>query len=225
MSELWANLLPILAVMFISPARTLAVILLLHTPKKAITALAYVVGMIGAMMVQGVLLGFLMSVVGLTVEKRGGDLATVVSILFVVTGIILLVGGSKFVFQDDDDKAPPDWFSKIELMSPTQALKLGFGWLMVSPKQWVLVLTAVAVIFAAYLPPAASIVNFFIFTMLVQTVFFIIIGIQVLLPKRSEAILDRLFAWLKKHLRVLAIVIFVGFGLFFLVKGLMGLAG
>jgi hypothetical protein len=225
MSELWANLLPILAVMFISPARTLAVILLLHTPKKAITALAYVVGMIGAMMVQGVLLGFLMSIVGLTVENRGGDLATVVSALFVVTGIILLAGGSKFVFQDDDDKAPPDWFSKIELMSPADALKLGFGWLMVSPKQWVLVLTAVAVIFAAYLPPAASIVNFFIFTMLVQTVFFIIIGIQVLLPKRSEAILDRLFAWLKKHLRVLAIVIFVGFGLFFLVKGLMGLAG
>ena len=59
MSELWANLLPILAVMFISPARTLAVILLLHTPKRAVTALAYVLGMIGAMMIQGVLLGFL----------------------------------------------------------------------------------------------------------------------------------------------------------------------
>ena len=225
MSELWANLFPILAVMFISPARTLAVILLLHTPRKAVTASAYVAGMIGAMMVQGVLLGILMSVVGLTVENRGGDLATVVSILFVVTGIILLVGGSKFVFQDDDDRAPPDWFSKIELMSPTQAIKLGFGWLMVSPKQWVLVLTAVAVIFAAYLPPAASVVNFFIFTILVQTVFFIIIGIQVLMPNRSQTILDRLFAWLKKHLRVLAIIIFVGFGLFFLVRGLIGLAG
>jgi hypothetical protein len=177
------------------------------------------------MMVQGVVLGFLMSIVGLTVENRGGDLVTVVSALFVVTGIILLVGGSKFVFQDDDDKAPPDWFNKIELMSPAQALKLGFGWLMVSPKQWVLVLTAVAVIFAAYLTPAASVVNFFIFALFVQTLFFIIIGIQLLLPRRSQAILDRLFAWLKKHLRLLAIVIFVGFGLFFLVKGLMGLAG
>ena len=66
-----------------------------------------------------------MSVVGLTVERRGGDLATVVSILFVVTGIILLVGGSKFIFQDDDDKAPPDWLAKIELMSPSQAVKIG----------------------------------------------------------------------------------------------------
>lgn len=212
-------------VMFISPARTLAVILLLHTPKKAATAFAYVVGMIGAMLVQGILLGFLMSIVGLTVEQRGGDLATVVSILFVVTGIILLVGGSKFIFQDDDDKAPPAWFSKIEMMSPSEALKLGFGWLMVSPKQWVLVLTAVAVIFSAYLPPATSIANYFIFTMLVQTVFFVIIGIQVLMPNRSQAMLDTLFAWLKKHLRALAIAIFVLFGLFFLVKGLIGLVG
>jgi hypothetical protein len=225
MADLWINLLPILAVMFISPARTLAVILLLHTPKKGVTAFSYVVGMICSMMVQGLLLGFLMTVVGLTVERRGGDLTTVVSIVFVVVGIILLAGASKFIFQDDDDKAPPDWFEKIETMSPTQALKLGFGWLMVSPKQWVLVLTAVAVIFTAYLPPAASAVNFFIFTLLVQTVFFVIIGLHTLMPSRSERILDTLFVWLKKHLRAVAIGIFGFFGIFFLIKGFTGLVG
>jgi hypothetical protein len=211
--------------MFISPARTLAVILLLHTPKKGVTAFAYVVGMISAMMVQGLLLGFLMTIVGLAAAKRGGDLMTVVSLLFIITGLILLVGASKFIFQDDDDKAPPDWLTKIEMMSPAQGLKLGFGWLMVSPKQWVLVLTAVAVIFSAYLPPAASIINFLIFTILVQTVFFVIIGIHSLMPKRSQKILDALFVWLKKHLRVVAIGIFGLFGIFFLVKGFIGLIG
>ena len=225
LADLWVNLLPILAVMFISPARTLAVILLLHTPKKSVTAFAYVVGMISAMMVQGLLLGFLMTMVGLTVERRGGDLMTVVSILFIVTGIILLSGAAKFMANDDDDKAPPDWFAKIEIMSPAQALKLGFGWLMVSPKQWVLVLTAVAVIFTAYLPPLISALNFFVFTLLVQTVFFVIIGISVLMPNRSQKILDSLFAWLKKHLMALAIGIFGFFGIFFLLKGLVSLAG
>lgn len=223
MADLWMNLLPILAVMFISPARTLAVILLLHTPKKGVTAFAYVVGMICAMMAQGLLLGFLMTVVGLSVERRGGDLMTVVSILFVVVGIILLVGASKFIFQDDDDKAPPDWLMKIEMMSPTQGLKLGFGWLMVSPKQWVLVLTAVAVIFSAYLPPLVSSLNFFIFTILVQIVFFVIIGLHALMPNRSERMLDALFVWLKRHLRAVAIGIFGFFGIFFLVKGYTGL--
>lgn len=225
MADLWADLFPILLAMLISPARTLAVILLLHTPKRGATAFAYVVGMIGAMMVQGTLLGLLMNVVGLTVERRGGDLQTVVSILFVVTGIILLAGAAKFLFKDDDDKAPPEWLAKAEQMSPLQALKLGFGWLMVSPKQWVMVLTAVAVIFSAYLAPLAAVVNFFIFTILVQTIFFIVIGVDILLPERSQEILDALFAWIREHLRVVAIVIFGFFGLFFLAKGLLGLVG
>ena len=147
------------------------------------------------------------------------------NILFVVTGIILLAGASKFIFRDDDDKAPPAWFAKIETMSPAQALKLGFGWLMVSPKQWVLVLTAVAVIFAAYLPPATSIVNFFIFTLLVQTIFLIIIALQIVMPNRSQEILDALFVWLKKHLITIAIAIFGFFGLFLLIKGFLGLVG
>jgi hypothetical protein len=55
----------------------------------------------------------------------------------------------------------------------------------------------------------------------VQTIFFVIIAIQLLLPKRSEQLLDALFAWLKKHLHKLAIAIFAGFGLFFIVKGLL----
>jgi hypothetical protein len=137
----------------------------------------------------------------------------------------LLAGASKFIFQDDDDKAPPDWFEKIETMSPTPALKLGFGWLMVSPKQWVLVLTAVAVVFTAYLPPLVSAVNFFVFSLLVQTVFFVIIGLHTLMPNRSERILDALFVWLKKHLRAVAIGIFGFFGIFFLIKGFIGLVG
>jgi hypothetical protein len=91
MSELWLALLPILLAMLISPARTLAVILLLHTPKHGLTAFAYVSGM-------------------------------------------------------------------------------------VSPKQWVFVLTAVAVIFTANLSAFASLVNFFIFTALIQIVDFIITG-------------------------------------------------
>lgn len=144
---------------------------------------------------------------------------TVVSIMFIVTGLVLLSGAAKFVARDDEDKAPPDWFAKIESMAPIQAMKLGFGWLMVSPKQWVLVLTAVAVVFTAYLPPLLSALNFFIFTLLVQTVFFVIIGISsILMPNRSQKILDSLFGWLKKHLMALAIGIFGIFGLFFLVK-------
>ena len=158
------QLFPILLAMLISPARTIAVILLLHTPKQALTAFAYVCGMVASMMVQGILLGTLFSFVGLTMDERGAELTTIVSVLFILVAIIMLTGAAKFIFQEeDDDKPPPAWLEKIEYLSPSGAFSTGFGWLMVSPKQWAFVLTAVAVIFTANLDPIASLVNFFIF--------------------------------------------------------------
>lgn len=224
MSDLWLALLPLLLAMLISPARTIAVIMLLHTPKKGLTAFAYVCGMVTSMMMQGIIFGFLFSFIGLTTEERSADLATIVSVLFIVAGIIMLVGAAKFIFQEeDDDKPPPAWLEKIEHRSPRQAYSTGIGWLMVSPKQWVFVLTAVAVVFTANLSNIASLINFFIFTVLVQLMYFLIIGIHLLMPRRSDQILDSIFRWIKNNFRPVVIVIFTGFGLFFLFKGISGL--
>lgn len=139
---------------------------------------------------------------------------------------IMLAGAAKFIFQDDeDDKPPPDWLGKLEAFTPRQALRAGFGWLMVSPKQWVFVLTAVAVIFSAYLSVMASLLNYFVFTILIQIVCFVLIGVHVVLPERSAALLHGLFNWLKKNKKPLAIGLFTILGLFFLIKGAMGLVG
>jgi threonine/homoserine/homoserine lactone efflux protein len=170
------------------------VILLLHTPKGALTAFAYVAGMVTSMMVQGIIFAFLFSIVGLTTDQSQDELATVASVLFVVVGIIMLVGALKFVFQEeDDDQPPPKWLEQLESLTPRQAFATGFGWLMVSPKQWVFVLTAVAVVFMANLSVAASFVNFFLFAVLIQLVYMMLIAIYLIMPERSAAILDSLF--------------------------------
>jgi len=224
MIELWLALLPILLAILISPARTIVVILLLHTPKGALTAFAFVCGMVSSMMVQGILFGFLLSFVGLTMDERGAELTAVVSVLFILVGIIMLTGAAKFIFQEEeDDKPPPAWLEKIEYLSPREAFSTGFGWLMVSPKQWAFVLTAVAVIFTENLNPIASLVNFFVFSVLIQLFYLLFIGIYLLMPKRSGVILDRLFNWIKNNFRPVVIILFAGFGLFFLIKGLSGL--
>ena len=138
------------------------------------------------MMVQGILFGFLLSFVGLTMDERGAELTAVVSVLFILVGIIMLTGAAKFIFQEEeDDKPPPAWLEKIEYLRPREAFSTGFGWLMVSPKQWAFVLTAVAVIFTANLNPIASLVNFFVFSVLIQLFYLLIIGIYLLMPKRS----------------------------------------
>ena len=224
MTELWIALLPILLAMRISPARTIAVILLLHTPKQALTAFTFVCGLVSAMMVQGILFGLLFSFVGLTMDEKEPELTAIVSLLIILVGIIMLTGAAKFIFkEDDDDKAPPAWLEKIEYLSPRDAFSTGFGWILVSPKQWAFVLTAVAVIFTANLESIVSLVNFFIFSVLIQLFYLIIIGLHLLMPERSGAILDSLFNWIKNNFRPVVIVIFTGFGLFFLIKGITGL--
>ena len=225
MAELWLALLPILLAMLISPARTIAVILLLHTPDAVLTAFAYVCGMVSSMMVQGIIIGSLLSIVGLTADQRAAELDTVVAVLFVVVGVIMLVGASKFIFQEEDDNSPPPkWLEELENLAPRQAYSVGFGWLMVSPKQWAFVMTAVAVIFTADLSVAASLLNFFLFSVLIKAEYFVLITIYLVAPERSGAILDSLFRWLKTHLRAVVIILFTGFGLFLLIKGLLGLA-
>ena len=226
MSDMWINLLPILLAMMISPARTLAVILLLHTPRSTTTAISYVMGMLSAMMVQGAALGAAMSIVGLTGSDRSADLSVFVGTLFVVGGVILLAGAFKFA------TAPPSGggslasaLERLEHLGPSGAFKIGFGWIFASPKQWVFVLTAVAVIFTAQLPTIGSLANFLVFSVLVQLAYLVIIGAFAIARDQVSGALDAVFGWIKAHLKASAISLFAFFGVVFLVKGLMELAG
>jgi threonine/homoserine/homoserine lactone efflux protein len=226
MSDMWINLLPVLFAMMISPARTLAVILLLHTPRSTATALSYVLGMVSAMMVQGAALGAAMSIVGLTSSDRSGDLSVFVGALFVVGGVILLAGAFKIATAPvAGGGSLASALERLEHLGPAGAFKIGFGWIFASPKQWVFVLTAVAVIFTAQLSTVGSLANYLAFTLLVQIAYLVIIGAYVLARDRVSRVLDAAFEWIKGHLRATAIGLFAGFGLIFLIKGLSTLAG
>jgi hypothetical protein len=225
MTDMWVDLLPVLFAMMISPARTLAVIILLHTPKSTSTALSYVGGMVSAMVVQGAGLGTAMSLVGLTSDGRSGDLSVFVGALFLVGGIILLAGAFKIAAAPAEGGGSlASLLDRLERVEPTGAYKIGFGWLFASPKQWVFVLTAVAVIFSADLRAVGSLANFFVFTLLVQAAYLVIIGGFALARDRVGQILDAVFGWLRAHLRPTAIGLFAGFGIIFLVKGLSSLS-
>jgi hypothetical protein len=222
---MWVNLLPVLFAMMISPARTLAVILLLHTPRSTATASGYVAGMISAMVLQGAALGAGMSLVGLTSDDRSDDLAIFVGTLFIVGGVILLAGAFKIATAPKSGGGSlASALEKLERVEPGGAYKIGFGWLFASPKQWVFVLTAVAVIFAADLRPIASLANYSVFTVLVQAAYVLIIGSFVLAREPVGRLLDRVFAWIKSHLKATAIGLFAGFGIVFLLKGFSALS-
>jgi hypothetical protein len=222
---MWIDLIPVLLAMLISPARTLAVILLLHTPRNTTTALGYVGGMVSAMMVQGAVLGAGMRLIGLTGDDRSADLAVFVGTLFVVGGVILLVGAFKIASAPAGGEGSlASALERLEAIEPAGAYKVGFGWLLASPKQWVFVLTAVAVIFTGQLRPIGGVGNFLVFTLLVQSAYLVIIAAYALAQERIEQLLDSVFQWIKTHLRGTAIGVFVFFGIVFVLKGLSALS-
>jgi len=223
---MWADLLPVLLAMMISPARTLAVIILLHTPRSTSTALSYVVGMISAMMIQGAAFGAAMSLVGLTSADRTSDLSVFVGTLFVVGSVVLFAGAFKIAAAPKAGGGSlASALERLEHIDPSGAFKIGFGWIFASPKQWVFVLTAVAVIFTAQLRTVASLTNYLVFTLLVQLAYLVIIGGYAVARDRVGPVLDAIFGWIKANLRTTAIGLFTGFGLVFLIKGVSILAG
>jgi len=224
MSELWIDLLPIAVAMAITPGRLIALILLLHTKHAVLTSLAFVGGMATNMLIEGLAFALIFSFTGVfDVEEAAGPPA-VIAILFVVIGVLMLVGAAKVLFtSEDEDKAPPKWLAEIESFTPGKAYKLGLSWLFVSPKQWVFTLTAVAVLFAANLEPLTSLANYLLFILIVLSLFFLLILAYIVLGDRSQAFLDRLFGWLKKNAMTIMIVVFILFGLYFLIKGITGL--
>ncbi|MDH3958119.1 MAG: GAP family protein [Actinomycetota bacterium] len=225
-ADMWVDLLPVLLAMTISPARTLAVILLLHTPRSTVTALSYVLGMVVAMMAQGAAMGAAMSIVGLAGSDRSADLAVVVGTLYLVGGVILIAGAVKFA------RAPASGggalgaaLERLEHVDPRGSFKVGFGWIFASPKQWVFVLTAVAVIYTAELRPIGSLANYLAFSILVQIAYLIIIGAYVVFQDRVSRVLDAVFEWIRANLRASATGLFAVFGIVFVIKGLSELAG
>lgn len=225
MSGMWSDLLPVLLAMMISPARTLAVIILLHTSRGTTAALRYIFGMISAMMIQGAALGAAMSIAGLASPDRSSDLSVVVGALFVAGSVVLIAGAFKIVTAPPSDGGSLESaLERLEHVDPAGAYKIGFGWIFASPKQWVFVLTAVAIIFTAELSTAGSLANYAIFTLLIQIAYLFIIGAYIIARDQASRVLDAAFGWIKTNLRTTAIALFAGFGVIFLLKGLTILA-
>ncbi|UCG25200.1 MAG: GAP family protein [Chloroflexota bacterium] len=225
MPEMWLDLLPIAIAMAITPGRLIALILLFHTRRPISTSLAFVGGMASNMLIEGLAFALLFSVSGIFAVDEGAGPPAIVAILFVIIGVLMLVGAARVIFQaDDEEKAPPKWLAEIDSFTPGKAYKLGLGWLFVSPKQWIFTLTAVAVIFAANLEPLASLANYLLFILIVLMLFFLLILVYAVLGDRSKSFMDRLFGWLKKNARTILILVLVVFGLYFLIRGATALA-
>jgi hypothetical protein len=223
MGEVLVSLLPYIIGSALVPVYLMITILLLKSPRQGLTkGVAYVAGITTTRLLQGLLFGLIFTE-SIAVEE-GGSKSPVISTLLLVLGLLLLIAAyKKWRREDDPDDPPPRWLTLLDGISPLKAFGLGVLLPLIGAKLWVFTLSTLAVITAAPLEPPAGAIAYLLFVVLAQSLLLLLIVIRILMPARSQSMLDGLSAWLTKNNRAVVIIVSLIFGLFFLYSGISGL--
>jgi len=222
MTALWGSLVPLILGSALVPIQVMITLLLLRSKSGKMTAVAFVGGLTFTRLLQGGVFGLVLS--NSTVESTKSGPGVVLSVVILLTGILLLVTGLKQVFTTEDpDAPPPKWLVMTETMTPLKAFAVGAGMLLLQVKFWLFTLGALSAIGAANVGQPSATVYFIVFVILAESLSIIAVTYAYLAPRQSSAVLERAAGWLRAHNRVLVIALGVIFGVWFTVKGLVGL--
>jgi len=217
------SLLPFIIGSAVVPIQIMIGVLLLKSSQRGLLkAIAYVGGMTIARIIQGIMFGFVLGE-AIHAEDQSGN-KPIISTLLLVLGILLLVAAyKKWRGDDDPDEPPPKWLTVLDGVTPLKALGIGFGFPVISVKLWVFTLSAIATIAAAGLGQSTSVIAYFLFILLSQSLLLLPILFCLLRPKRSKAYMNHLSDGLAAYNRPISVIVSLIFGLFFLYSGISGL--
>ena len=226
MGYLLVSLLPYIIGSTLVPGQIIINILLLKSPRQGLLkASAYVCGMTTVRLLQGLIFSLFLTRSAAASAGGNGGKGPVVSTLLLVLGILLLITAyKKWQKEDDPDSPPPRWLAKIDSLTPLKALGVGFGLLLLGPKFWVFTLSALGTISEANVGQLSSIVAFLLFILLAQASVLLPLFIRIIMPRRSQTMLENFSAWFTRYNRIITVTVSLVFGLFFLYQGISGLA-
>ncbi len=223
MDSLWAALGPLVLGSALVPAQFVVTIMLLRsTAGGRLAAAAFIAGMTAVRLVQGGVFGLAVSG-----SRAGDDVATATTLkstlLLVVAILLLVMAVRKLLTGEDPDAPPPAWLERTTRMGSRQAFLAGAGLLIIAPKFWVFTLGAITAIQAAALGRLVAVMSFLLFVAFAVLPLVSIVGVSMAAPDRSDELLERLSAWLKRNNRTIVIGVGLVFGAWFLMQALTGL--
>lgn len=222
MTSMWSSLIPLIVGSALVPIEVVITIMLLDTPARVRTAGAWVTGMVAARLVQGLVFGLILhwgARAGTSDDSHGW----IVSTILLVVALLFLVTAARAVFSGDDpDAPPPKWMTMLSTATPVKAFLLGAGVIIVAVKFWVLTSAAIGVIGKADLARSTNIAIYLVFVLLAVSPHVCIVAAAALFPDRSKTLLDGSLRWLQDHDRFIMIGLGVVFGVWFLIKALVG---
>lgn len=221
MDSIIADLLPFIIGSAVVPLQIIVVTLLLTSEKRGpLKAIAFVLGMTVARLVQGVLFGLVLTG-GSGDPADAGNSGVVKATALTVLGLLLLITAyKKWAKEPDPDAPPPKWLAMLDGLTPVRALLVGAGFVLIAPKLWVFILGAISAIGEAQLDQPESTRTFLLFILLAQSLLLIPIAIRLLIPRRAKTLLASLAEWLKRYNDPIVIAISLIFGVLFLYQGI-----
>ncbi len=222
MASLWGSLVPLILGSALVPIQVMITLLLLRSKSGRVTAVAFVAGLTFTRMLQGGLFGLILS--NAAPETTTSGPGVILSVVILLTGLLLLVTGIKQVFTTvDPDAPPPKWLAMTESVTPLKAFAIGAGMLLIQVKFWLFTLGALSAIGAANVGQPSASIYFFVFVILAESLSILSVLFAYVAPKKSSEVLEKAAGWLRANNRLLVIALGAIFGVWFIVKGLVGL--
>jgi hypothetical protein len=224
MDSIITSLLPFIIGSALVPIQIIVVIVLLTSERRGpLKAIAFVLGMTLARLLQGFLFQQLITGGSGDPADASAGLGWIKSTLLLLLGIFLLITAyKKWTKEPDPDAPPPKWLAALDRLSPARAFLIGFGFILISVKLWVFTLGALAVIDEAQLGQQATVYVFLLYILLAQSLLIIPILLRLIAPRPGRRMLGTFGNWLEKYNDPIAMAVSLIFGLLFLYQGVAG---
>jgi len=217
-------LLPLVVGAALLPTWIILALFLLRGEGGVRKALAFAAGAMTVRLVQGILFGYVFGTAADVYGESGSNLIT--STLLLVVGIVMLITAlMKWRKEEDPDAPPPKWMAILGGLSALQAFGVGALLMALDVKQWVLTLSAIAVIEQAQLSHTGNVLTYLLFVVAAQSLVLAPILVSAVTPTHAARMLDAMQGWLERNSRVIVITVLLIFGVLLLWKGINGLIG
>jgi Sap, sulfolipid-1-addressing protein len=167
------------------------------------------------------------AVIGVSGLTLFGEAQSIVStvgrVISVTVGVLLIVLGLRSLLSSPDPEASlPGWMESVNSMSPPRAFAVGMALFPIQIKNLAIFVACLELIIASSLSPQGSIVALGLVLVIFVIPVLVLIGLYAAGPQIASTMLGSLQKWMGNNRRTITVVICFVFGVFFLLRGLLG---
>lgn len=223
MDEVIRDVVPLAVAVAISPLPMAGLILVLMSRRGVSNGWAFLGGWLS---------GLALLVIGVIALIQGGDMPAregprpVISWIRICLGLVLLVISARSWMRRGmvgENPEAPSWMKTVDQFTALKSLLLGFALVILNLKNLPLSIEMAALVARRNLPAGEEASCVVIFLIVSSIGLFIPVIVAILGGDEARAILERWKRWLGANNSTIISVIFLFLGIYFVVKGVMGL--